>query len=750
MLQRFDSESNEGTEHHNDLLNSYEPQCQSLQNKKSWICSLCSKSIPMDIKQCICIGNNFQIKKNKKTIENKDCLIVIKELAETLHSSISFNLVPQEFKISAKPFEYEIYFDGQLIANGVGNSKRKAQRHGAESALNELALRGHARKINLLQKFARIGHSQIDRSSFVEICRDISDESDVYVVDDDDEEYMMDVHLLRSVDIDESPDIIAYETRTFEISQLEEPSVLGCLDVCGPLKYSLIAGIFHKDVNNGRYGYNCKHHHKAQKKNCKVGDVHQKRGKKKRKRKRKKVSTATATTTTNGNEEEGDKEDKVSTELSVNDKHESTDSAVSTLSNISSVSISDANTTFVERTELISNSIPNRRHTVGSTIAANRNKNIYSHPSKYEHHGIYCIDDSPLSLQKQQSKRRQRRRHILEIQDDVHHCSECGQYFADNTNGRHLSEDDEPKWLCFECIKRMEETLMKPFIECPEYIQRKEPESVEKKKNKITPPMTPPSSEENNVENNKKAMELPEIVIQQIFDDEMKQSFVGPHTPSSPSSSDKAKKIEQKTSEPDQSEEEEEEEGVDSKTDTVSIATQVNGTNSCADKAIQAIDDKSNYAKNTTTKQEMNSTFSFLDSDHMTISAQSLIDDEWKTIHKYNRPHYHQKGTFIHSKRNHLALNTHSNPYNHNRPHMIYTAYPPWGTFYGQQQHHAHQQNVPFVNIMHHHQNNQTTHHHHHHRHHSNSTHSQARHDGNNRYEAFASQCAAYTDLNHI
>merc|ERR1712228_1134182 len=100
--------------------------------------------------------------------------------------------------------------------------------------------------------------------------------------DDDD---LLNSNLMRTVHIDESLDIIAYKTRVFEISQLEEPSVLGCLDVCGPLKYSLIAGIFHKDVNNGRYGYNCKHY-KAQKKNKKGGEI-KKREKKKKKKKKK-------------------------------------------------------------------------------------------------------------------------------------------------------------------------------------------------------------------------------------------------------------------------------------------------------------------------------------------------------------------------------------------------------------------------------------------------------------------------------
>eukprot|EP01084_Bolivina_argentea_P272452 463893_1 len=247
--------------------------------EKTWLCSLCQKTIPIDIKTCICISSDHpttnHISSCNDADKQKDCLIVIKELAETLHSTISFKQIPAQLKRSSAPFEYEVCFNGQMIANGNGNSKRKAQRHGAQVALNILSSRSDeiARKIHLVQQFDRIGHCEIDPNLFVEVCADIcGDETQMYSIRPL-HEYGADCVVMnpRHVMID---DIIALRTRTLEISHLEEPSVLGCLDVRGPLKFSLVCGIFHKDVNNGRYGYNKRnrrksHHKRNRRKNKK-------------------------------------------------------------------------------------------------------------------------------------------------------------------------------------------------------------------------------------------------------------------------------------------------------------------------------------------------------------------------------------------------------------------------------------------------------------------------------------------------
>merc|ERR1712154_424250 len=151
--------------------------------------------------------------------------------------------------------------------------------------------------------------------------------------------------------------------------------------------------------------------------------------------------------------------------------------------------------------------------------------------------------------------------------------------------------------------------------------------------------MTPPSSEENStVVQSKTALpldqEMPEIVIQQIFETEMKQTFAGPLTPSSPSprETDESKTNDVENPEIEGSKN-------DVKPKTVSIATQVNGSE---DKGIQA-----NSVKNCELKmKQMNikndspsfisssssSTPHFLANDRMVISAQSMIDDEWDSF----------------------------------------------------------------------------------------------------------------------
>ena len=86
--------------------------------------------------------------------------------------------------------------------------------------------------------------------------------------------------------------------------------------------------------------------------------------------------------------------------------------------------------------------------------------------------------------------------------DDVYTCSECGKYFADNLNGKYLS-DCVPKWYCFECIKRMNDSHLKPFIEMSVYTQRKNMLDLQHKELSVTPPMTPPSSDDENSKNAK-------------------------------------------------------------------------------------------------------------------------------------------------------------------------------------------------------------------------------------------------------
>ena len=479
-----------------EILNFYSHH--SLKSKKTWLCSLCQKTIPLDIKTCICIGNgngnnhnhsgsnpklyqSFPFKSgynnnrdkdkdkdkalqnalNDRSIKNKDCLMVIKELAEFLHVSIQFNQIPQEFKSTSHPFEYEICFDGSIIAKGVGNSKRKAQRDGADLGLTVLSGQGHGRTIQLLQRFGRIGHCEIDRNLFVEIERDISDQSHLYkikgITNDSENEKMLSSRLIRQIIIDDAPEIKAYKTRVFEISQLDEPSVLGCFDGSGGNKCSLVSGIFHRDVNNGRYGYNPRYQRQRKNKDKDKDKDKEKNGnesttEKRTKKKRKKRRNSKRKKNASTNMEKSDASTPRTTESgtnTVNDESCNDDKSVNTANTTdSTIQTQDPDVPLSEilnfneekqaqnpletETEQLRDTtpendnaaafllpfptifnvednpeqmLPNRRHSYGSS--SGNSKNSYPHPWKNQHYYL-----SPHSHHKHNGKsHRRRKRH---------------------------------------------------------------------------------------------------------------------------------------------------------------------------------------------------------------------------------------------------------------------------------------------------------------------------------------------------
>ena len=449
-------------------------------------------------------------------LHSKDNLVVIKELADCLRTTVHLNPLPREFKTSSKPFEYEVVFDDEVLSHGEGDSIRKAQQLGATKALDILTQNGHRRTIGLLQRFGHRGHCEVDRNLFVEITRERTD-NPLYAVESAQElpsHLCVHPRVRRSVLIDDAPELESYKTRVLGISQIDEPAVLGCLEVAGPLQFSIVSGIFHRDVHRGRYGY-----HEPE--TCSDGNLYgnglenKSRGKRSSRRRKKKkkaiksrrkwsksteivsaLTTETGTNTNHNNDKSVDTADSIHSQFPTMADEERAVSGDTVPERLVMTLPTESDTASKRRMSFHSDhsgstehNAPHRRHSDGSAIPGHsrsfhglrrqhrlndkrghgrRGRHTYCHPSKYQHHEIYSSDFGSPQVHKHSKRRQRRHQHSLAVHHDAAErvkvtelcllenglCSLCGSYFGDGAKGQSLmTHSGQSQGDCTDCIQ---------------------------------------------------------------------------------------------------------------------------------------------------------------------------------------------------------------------------------------------------------------------------------------------------------